>query len=85
MENRTVIGTCSFCGGPVSCPSAWWSIIPPVPTCESCGAVAAQHGPVIPMMPTQQWPIVKPYHITTTDCTNLVEWNITISPETGHI
>ena len=49
MENRTVVGTCSICGGPVSCPSVWWSIITPVPTCEHCGAVSAQHGPVIPM------------------------------------
>jgi hypothetical protein len=50
MENRIVTGTCSICGGPVSVPTVWHSIIPPVPTCERCGAVAAQHGPVMPMM-----------------------------------
>lgn len=44
-----VVGTCSLCGGAVAVPAMWMSIIPPVPTCGSCGAVAAAHGPVIPM------------------------------------
>ena len=43
-----IIGTCSICGGPVrklSCE---------VPArCEKCGAMAAEHGPVIPMIPPQ--------------------------------
>lgn len=46
-----VIGKCSLCGGRVVVPSAWWSINPPVPTCEKCGAVADTPGPVIPMKP----------------------------------
>lgn len=50
MSNMTV-GTCSICGGRVSVPMVWHGIIPPTPTCENCGAVAAQHGPVIPMQP----------------------------------
>lgn len=44
-----VVGTCSICGGVVTVPLTWTSIIPDVPTCSGCGAVAAAHGPVIPM------------------------------------
>ncbi len=51
MEGSVTIGTCSLCGGPVSVPSMWMSIIPPVPTCGACGAVEAPHGPVIQMQP----------------------------------
>lgn len=47
----TSVGTCSLCGGRVSVPTVYHSIIPPVPQCESCGAVAASHGPVVPMKP----------------------------------
>lgn len=49
-EDRT-IGTCSICGGAVTVPGVWWGICPPTPTCTGCGAVAASHGPVIPMVP----------------------------------
>jgi hypothetical protein len=35
----------------VVCPLAYLSIVPPTPTCEACGAVAADHGPVIDMVP----------------------------------
>lgn len=49
--NKTVCGTCSNCGGCVSTPTFYHSIVPPVPQCESCGAVAAAYGPVIPMQP----------------------------------
>lgn len=45
-----IVGTCSICGGQVTVPSVWHSIIPPEPTCQSCGAVAASHGPVISMV-----------------------------------
>lgn len=49
MSTRT-IGTCSKCGGRVCVPTAYYSVNPPVPTCQSCGATRAQpHGPVIPM------------------------------------
>lgn len=44
-----VVGTCSICGGAVMAPLTWMSIIPPTPTCSGCGAVAAAHGPIIPM------------------------------------
>ncbi len=46
--NDQTIGTCSICGGPVTVPTVFWSIVPPSPTCAQCGAVAS-HGPVIPM------------------------------------
>lgn len=46
------VGTCSICGGRVTVPASWLCTIPPVPTCESCGAVAAQpYGDVIQMKP----------------------------------
>lgn len=32
----------------------WLGVVPPVPTCESCGAVAAATGPVIPMVPVKE-------------------------------
>lgn len=48
-----IIGSCSICGGPVQCPLVYWSIVPPVPTCGQCGAVAASHGPVIEMRPAR--------------------------------
>lgn len=48
---RTIIGTCSCCGGRVSVPTVFMSVVPPVPTCESCGATQAAHGPVIQMQP----------------------------------
>lgn len=48
----TRVGTCSICGGPVSVPSVWYGVTPPVPTCEHCGAVRQDsYGPVIPMKP----------------------------------
>lgn len=48
--NKHVIGTCSICGGAVVVPLVWMCVIPPVPRCESCGAVeAVNNGPVINM------------------------------------
>jgi len=53
MDNRT-IGTCSICGGPVTVPFAWYSVVPPVPSCKRCGAIMKQpEMPVIPMEPRQ--------------------------------
>lgn len=52
MSERTTVGTCSICRGRVSVPTFWMGVIPPTPTCESCGAIPAQpHGEVIPMAP----------------------------------
>ncbi len=46
-----VLGTCSVCGGRVVLPASWMSVLPPVPTCEKCGATMKGHGPVIEMEP----------------------------------
>lgn len=48
MNERT-IGQCSMCGGRVTLPEYWHGVVPPVPTCQECGAVAKPSGPVIPM------------------------------------
>ena len=54
-----IVGTCSLCGGRVMVPQVYHSVVPPTPTCESCGATAATSGPVIPMVPRRpgvgQW------------------------------
>jgi hypothetical protein len=53
------VGTCSLCGGRVTVPFAWMGVIPPTPKCASCGAHAASHGPVIPMVaPVRATPVV---------------------------
>lgn len=54
-----IIGTCSHCGGPVQTPDVWGGILPPTPTCTQCGAVAANHGPVIPMVEPGANPFIK--------------------------
>jgi hypothetical protein len=55
LGNCQTIGTCSICGGPVQVPLAWWSVVPPTPTCGSCGAMQRQSfGPVIDMQPAPQ-------------------------------
>lgn len=52
------IGTCGNCGGRVTVPTFYHSIIPPVPSCESCGATVAQHGPVLPMQPAPRREVI---------------------------
>lgn len=57
--NETIVGTCSCCGGPVCVPMVYWSVVPPVPKCRHCGAVAVQdYGPVIQTRPNpvRAWP-----------------------------
>jgi len=50
--NKTILGTCAICGGPVTVPQAWLSVVPPVPCCDQCGARAKAHyGPAIEMTP----------------------------------
>lgn len=51
---KTTLGTCSCCGGPVTVPTIWHGVVPPVPTCEQCGATARASGPVIPMEPAKK-------------------------------
>lgn len=57
------VGTCGLCGGRVTVPGVWQSIIPPVPTCEACGASIAEHGPVLPMNPASR-PVVTTTGVT---------------------
>lgn len=45
------IGKCSHCGGRVTMPRSWSSVVPPVPTCERCGARAKDKSPTIEMEP----------------------------------
>jgi hypothetical protein len=53
--SKATIGTCGLCGGRVSVPTIWMGIIPPVPMCEECGAVAKpNYGPTLPMEPPRQ-------------------------------
>lgn len=61
-----VIGSCSLCGGAVRVPAVWHGVIPPTPTCERCGAIAAPaQAPVIPMVPRGN------YRVSFTDGTSL--------------
>jgi hypothetical protein len=54
---KQTLGACSLCGGRVSVPTAWMSVNPPVPCCESCGARPKQpHGAVIDMEPSTRKP-----------------------------
>lgn len=63
--NQSIVGTCSCCGGPVCVPTAYHSIVPPVPTCQRCGATKQpDYGPVIHMVPPKgkmvgTWPHVE--------------------------
>ena len=45
------IGKCGNCGGRVTVPTYYLSVVPPVPTCASCGATAKPQGPTIEMNP----------------------------------
>ena len=64
-SNRQVVGTCGNCGGAVTLPIVWMSVVPPVASCEDCGATVAQGGPILPMnLPTP------PLRIYTTDLTS---------------
>jgi hypothetical protein len=58
--NDTVLGTCSNCGGRVTIPFHWMSVVPPVPTCESCGATALPNGPVIRILQDLRQAILTP-------------------------
>lgn len=80
MSEQT-IGTCSICGGAVTLPLAWWSVTPPVASCSRCGAVAAQHGPVIPMV--QPTHIPTPFDVTPIGIGEDPPWRFTAVPNTG--
>lgn len=45
-----IIGTCGKCGGAVTVPECWAGLMPPVPTCNSCGAKKKNpYGEIVPM------------------------------------
>ncbi len=48
---KRTVGRCGNCGGVVTVPTAFMSVNPPIPTCESCGATAKTQGPTISMNP----------------------------------
>lgn len=53
--NKQTLGTCGNCGGAVTVDTIFWSVVPPTPSCEGCGATPIQaHGPVIPMNPPRK-------------------------------
>jgi hypothetical protein len=65
--NHNVLGSCSICGGPVVVPTAYWSVIAPIPECASCGAIKADtHGPVVPMVPCPR---------IVTETSTRIDWN----------
>jgi hypothetical protein len=51
--NEKCIGRCGICGGSVTVPTIFWSVVPPTPQCEQCGALydGTAHLPVLPMIP----------------------------------
>lgn len=55
------IGTCSLCGGRV-CTRESLSSGPLPPACASCGAIAAMHGPLVPMVPAAK-PATPPVYV----------------------
>lgn len=63
--SQSIVGTCSLCNGPVVVPNVWYGTVPPTPTCSSCGAIAAAHGPVIPMVQPRRRLAVTRYTPTT--------------------
>lgn len=45
-----IIGTCSRCGGAVEVPDVWGGVLPPIPTCTSCGGTKKHpYGEVVDM------------------------------------
>ena len=77
--NQTIVGTCSCCQGPVTVPTMYHSIVPPVPTCQRCGAKAApNYGRVIPMTPN---PVVRWPSDSTSQAHGLNEWLKSVGAE----
>lgn len=68
------LGTCSLCGGAVTVPAIWHGVIPPTPTCSSCGAVKREHGPIIEMQPSPSGRRLTGFRVSTnSDVANALE------------
>lgn len=68
---KRILGECSICGGDVTVPDIFWSVVPPTPTCEKCGAIPRGFRRVIPMVPRRdpykekkeyKWEYTKPWN-----------------------
>jgi hypothetical protein len=46
---QQVVGRCSLCGGSVTIPTFYHSVVPPTPTCQSCGATKKNTMPIVEM------------------------------------
>jgi len=55
--NDRVVGKCSQCGGLVTLPEYFHSVVAPVPTCISCGATVDEYDnlPILPTKPIRPW------------------------------
>lgn len=64
--NKRIVGKCSICGGVVSIPTVFWSTVPPVATCEKCGATEDRVAnlPVIPMVPRGKYKCCDHKHLS---------------------
>jgi hypothetical protein len=51
FSQTTTVGRCSICGGHVVVPNLWAGSVPPVPTCEICGAIEAPYDPAAKPLP----------------------------------
>ena len=70
----SILGACSICGGDVVVPGIWYGVMPPTPTCSSCGAMKAR--PVVSMDPPRQ------IYVSTGTSSAGVEW-IRTGPSTS--
>jgi hypothetical protein len=52
LDDR-VVGKCGICGGLVTVPTVWHSVVPPTPQCQKCHAVKDETAnlPTVPMVP----------------------------------
>lgn len=54
---KRVVGKCGHCGGKVTVPDVWFGVIPPDPTCESCGWIKSDDLKVLKMRPPPKFSI----------------------------
>ena len=59
-----VHGRCSICGGTVTTPHVYHSVVPPTPTCQACGAKKKNTLPIVEMEEGSQGPRLLNEHLT---------------------